>query len=48
MTIFILFIAVLYIELRFSPRVKYLEKESLLILFFTAKNKERKRKIFKI
>jgi len=48
MTLFILFIAVLYIELRFSPRVEYLEKESLIILFFSAKNKERKRKIFKL
>lgn len=48
MILFILFIAVLYTELRFSPRLEYLEKESLLILFFTAKNKERKRLIFKL
>jgi hypothetical protein len=47
MTLFILFIAVLYIELRFSPRVEYLEEESLLILFYGEKN-TRKRKIFKL
>ena len=47
MILLILLIAVLFIEHKFSPRVEYLEKESLLILFFTAKN-TRKRLIFKI
>jgi hypothetical protein len=47
MIILLLLIAVLFVELRFSPRVEYLEKESLLILFYGAKN-TRKRKIFKL
>ena len=47
MILLMLFIAVLFIEWKFSPRVEYLEKESLLILFFTAEN-TRKRLIFKI
>jgi len=53
MILLMLFIAVLFIEWKFSPRVEYLEKESLLILFFTANTRHeclntRKRLIFKI
>jgi len=47
MILLILFILALVAELIWSPRVEYLEKESLLILFFTAEN-TRKRLIFKI
>lgn len=43
----IILLLALVVELIWSPRVEYLEKESLLILFFTAKN-TRKRKIFKL
>jgi hypothetical protein len=45
--IILLLLIALAIEIQFSPRVEYLEKESLLILFYGAKN-TRKRKIFKL
>jgi len=46
-TIAIIFIIIAQIEKIFSPRLEYLEEDSLLILFYSAKN-TRKRLIFKI
>ena len=46
-SVLLLLLIVLGTELYFKPRLEYLEEESILILFYSAKN-TRKRLIFKI
>lgn len=51
MNILIIIVAIIFIEVTYSPRIDYLEDESLLILYYSSKNngiKERKSFIFKI